>query len=113
MADGGGEVMSNESKDREIIRPEIPPYFDAAGTLLGFVPLLGLPWYVGMVFAGGVSIAAQLGDLAESALKRNAQVKDSGQLIVGHGGVLDRFDSYFLAGVLGYAILLWFGRVPA
>jgi phosphatidate cytidylyltransferase len=85
----------------------------AAGTLLGFVPLLGLPWYVGMVFAGGVSIAAQLGDLAESALKRNAQVKDSGQLIVGHGGVLDRFDSYFLAGVLGYAILLWFGRVPA
>jgi phosphatidate cytidylyltransferase len=85
----------------------------AAGTLLGFVPLVGLPWYVGMVFAGGVSIAAQLGDLAESALKRNAQVKDSGQLIVGHGGVLDRFDSYFLAGVLGYAILLWFGRVPA
>ncbi|HEV2908834.1 MAG TPA: phosphatidate cytidylyltransferase [Candidatus Eremiobacteraceae bacterium] len=85
----------------------------AAGTLLGFVPLLGLPWYVGMVFSGGVSIAAQLGDLAESALKRNAQVKDSGQLIVGHGGVLDRFDSYFLAGVLGYAILLWFGRVPA
>jgi phosphatidate cytidylyltransferase len=85
----------------------------AAGTLLGFVPLLGLPWYVGMVFAGAVSVAAQLGDLAESALKRNAQVKDSGQLIIGHGGVLDRFDSYFLAGVVGYAILLWFGRVAA
>jgi phosphatidate cytidylyltransferase len=85
----------------------------AAGTLLGFVPLLGLPWYVGMIFAGSVSVAAQLGDLAESALKRNAQVKDSGQLIIGHGGVLDRFDSYFLAGVLGYAILLWFGRVAA
>ena len=85
----------------------------AAGTLLGLVPILGVPWYVGMTFAGGVSIAAQLGDLAESALKRNAQVKDSGQLIIGHGGVLDRFDSYFLAGVVGYAILLWFGRVAA
>jgi phosphatidate cytidylyltransferase len=85
----------------------------AAGTLLGFVPFLNLPWYIGMIFSGAVSIAAQLGDLAESALKRNAQVKDSGQLIVGHGGVLDRFDSYFLAGVVGYAILLWFGRVAA
>lgn len=84
-----------------------------AGMLLGFIPLVAVPWYVGLVFAGGVSLAAQLGDLVESALKRNAQVKDSGQLIIGHGGVLDRFDSYFLAGVIGYAILLWFGRVAA
>jgi len=83
----------------------------AVGTLLGFVPQLGAPWYLGLAFSGGISIAAQLGDLVESALKRNAQVKDSGQLIVGHGGVLDRFDSYFLAGAIGYAVLLWFGRV--
>lgn len=84
-----------------------------AGTLLGLIPAVGAPWYLGMTFAGSVSIAAQLGDLVESALKRNAQVKDSGALIIGHGGVLDRFDSYFLAGVVGYAILLWFGRVAA
>ena len=82
-----------------------------AGTLLGFVPQIAAPWYFGLAFAGGISIAAQLGDLVESALKRNAQVKDSGGLIVGHGGVLDRFDSYFLAGAVGYAVLLWFGRV--
>ncbi|MBV8171522.1 MAG: phosphatidate cytidylyltransferase [Candidatus Eremiobacteraeota bacterium] len=84
-----------------------------AGTLLGLIPAVGAPWYLGMTFAGSISIAAQLGDLVESALKRNAQVKDSGGLIIGHGGVFDRFDSYFLAGVVGYAILLWFGRVAA
>ena len=82
-----------------------------AGVLLGFVPQIGAPWYMGFAFSGGISIAAQLGDLVESALKRNAQVKDSGRLIAGHGGVLDRFDSYFLAGAVGYAVLLWFGRV--
>jgi phosphatidate cytidylyltransferase len=85
----------------------------AVGTLLGLLPQIGAPWYLGLAFSGSVSLAAQLGDLVESALKRNAQVKDSGQLIVGHGGVLDRFDSYFLAGVVGYAVLLWFGRVAA
>ncbi|MBV8081388.1 MAG: phosphatidate cytidylyltransferase [Candidatus Eremiobacteraeota bacterium] len=83
------------------------------GTLLGLIPIVNAPWYLGLVFSGSISVAAQLGDLVESALKRNAQVKDSGQLIVGHGGVLDRFDSYFLAGVVGYAVLLWFGRVAA
>jgi phosphatidate cytidylyltransferase len=81
------------------------------GTVLATVPHLELPWYIGFAFAAGVSSAALVGDLVESALKRNAQVKDSGNLIAGHGGVLDRFDSYLLAAVVGYAVLLWFGRV--
>ncbi|HXM19452.1 MAG TPA: phosphatidate cytidylyltransferase [Candidatus Tumulicola sp.] len=81
-----------------------------AGTALGFVPRLGVPWWLGLIFSASVSIAAQMGDLAESALKRNAQVKDSGQLIAGHGGVLDRFDSYFVAGVVAYAVLFFAGR---
>lgn len=64
------------------------------------------PWWIALVLPVSVSVAAEFGDLIESALKRNAQVKDSGQLIAGHGGVLDRFDSYIFAGVIAYAVIV-------
>lgn len=82
-------------------------------SIVGFAMwwVLGVPgpWWVALALPLCVSVAAEFGDLVESALKRNAQVKDSGHLIAGHGGVLDRFDSYIFAGAVGFAVLLFAG----
>ena len=65
---------------------------------------LQLPLSYGQAILLGVliSIFGQLGDLAESLLKRNSGVKDSGSLMPGHGGLLDRMDSVVFAGVVVY-----------
>ena len=53
------------------------------------------------------SIASQLGDLGESALKRHCDVKDSSQLIPGHGGVMDRLDGFWAVSlILGIVLFL-------
>ena len=68
---------------------------------LGFTPVGAL------LFGAIISVAAQVGDLFESLLKREGAVKDSSRIIPGHGGVLDRFDSLIFVLPVAYLLLGW------
>jgi phosphatidate cytidylyltransferase len=80
----------------------------ALATLVGSVGFwaLGQPVVSGLLFGPLVALAAQAGDLAESLLKRAAGAKDSSRLIPGHGGVLDRVDSFLFAAPVAVLYVL-------
>ena len=117
IASDSGQYYTGRAFGTRKLAPVISPKKKVEGAIGGLVigslvaVALGRVWPVGltdiMMFATGfaMSVAGILGDLFESALKRRAGVKDSGNLIPGHGGILDRIDSLLFAAPVFWMIL--------
>lgn len=119
-ADVTGYVVGSAIGRRKVA-PRISPGKTWEGTIAGFVaaaavvllwsrPELGLP-IVSLAIAVLIGPTAFAGDLLESWLKRRAGVKDSGTLLPGHGGVLDRIDSLVAAAPLVALLIVLIGRM--
>ncbi len=89
--------------------PRVSPKKTWSGTVAGWVVAVGIGWgFMGVLGASAglialsvlVAMAGQAGDIAESAIKRHAGVKDSSNLIPGHGGFMDRFDAMIAAALM-------------
>lgn len=98
--------------------PEISPNKTVEGALGGLIGgtainyvgvtlLMGFPWYHSIIMGIITVIISQMGDLIESLFKRDVGKKDSGALIPGHGGILDRVDSYIFIGFTAYFYVLF------
>lgn len=104
----------------EKLAPDISPSKTWSGALgglaLGTGAGLGVwlvatdsAWWIGLMLSATISILGQLGDLGESALKRHFRIKDSGHIIPGHGGLMDRLDSL----TFGVILVLMLGGLHA
>lgn len=70
--------------------------------------MLGGRWWAGVILGLAVAVSATLGDLTESTIKRDLGIKDMGNILPGHGGLMDRMDSLLLAAPVAWAILTIF-----
>lgn len=97
--------------------PSVSPKKSIEGAVAGFIVCLiaavifghyaGFDLAHSLVLGGIIGIVAQLSDLVESLIKRDAGVKDSSHIMPGHGGVLDRMDSFIFAAPVVYYYLVW------
>jgi len=119
MGDGYRRYFAGRSIGGPKLAPRISPSKTWAGLAGGVLAALilgfllhrfgGLP--IQLAAASGVlAVAAQLGDLLESHMKRRAGVKDSGTLLPGHGGVMDRLDGVATAAPLAALLYLMLGQ---
>lgn len=113
-----GAYFTGKTFGKTKLLPEISPNKTVEGSIGGSLAciivwfiggnLSGLPWYHSFVIGIMTAIVAQMGDLIESLFKRDVGKKDSGSLIPGHGGILDRVDSYIFIAFPAYFYLLYF-----
>lgn len=101
--------------------PKVSPKKTWSGTIAGWFGAAGVGaafWHWGqgpqaLIWVSPlIAFAGQLGDIAESAIKRRAGVKDSSSLIPGHGGLMDRFDALAFAAILAVIVIPALGLFP-
>jgi phosphatidate cytidylyltransferase len=107
---------------RHKLAPTVSPGKTWEGLAAGTVATIGVTFVAlykqdflsipeSLVLGAVIAIVAPLGDLFESALKRDADVKDSGRLLGGHGGILDRLDALLFSWVAAYYVIAAFGQL--
>jgi phosphatidate cytidylyltransferase len=105
---------------RRPLAPDISPNKTVEGLVAGIIGATAAFWFAGLyqdwlsgvdalVIGFAVALTAPLGDLFESAIKRDLEVKDSGRLFGAHGGALDRLDAVFFTIVVGYYVAVLLG----
>jgi phosphatidate cytidylyltransferase len=105
---------------RHRMAPQTSPGKTWEGLVAGSIAAVLVPFFAfyeegfldvpeSLVLGGAIAVAAPIGDLFESALKRDAGIKDTGRLLLGHGGVLDRLDALLFSAVVSFYVLVAFG----
>jgi phosphatidate cytidylyltransferase len=82
--------------------------FGTTSAVLFTVFVLGGDWWVGIILAAALILAAVFGDLAESLIKRDLGIKDMSTWLPGHGGMMDRLDSLLPASLMTYLVMVVF-----